>query len=76
MLDSKLANVIKPVSEKLDGLIERMRTVEQRVSDLEDESVTTTPRVGALEIQLKKAMENSENQCQRQNILELNTIWN
>ncbi|KAL7388718.1 hypothetical protein ABVT39_019528 [Epinephelus coioides] len=43
MLDSKLANIIKPVSEvaeKLDGLIERMGTVEQWVSDLEDESAT------------------------------------
>lgn len=74
MQDSKLANVIKPVSEvaeKLDGLIERVRSVEQRVSDLEDESATTTPRVGALEIQLKKAMErleNFENQCRRQNV--------
>ncbi|KAL7381399.1 hypothetical protein ABVT39_005072 [Epinephelus coioides] len=74
MLDSKLANVIKPVSEvaeRLDGLIERMVTVEQRVSVLEDESATTMPWVGALETQLKKALEhleNFENQGQRQNV--------
>lgn len=44
MLDSKLANVIKPVNEvaeKLDGLIERMEAEEQRVSDLEDMLATT-----------------------------------
>lgn len=74
MLDSKLANIIKPfneVSGKLDSVIERMGTVEERVSDLEDVSAATAPRVGALEVQLKKALdrlENLENQTRRQNI--------
>ena len=45
--------------------------VEQWVSDLEDESATIMPRVGALEIQLKKvveSLENFENQSRRQNV--------
>lgn len=64
MLDSKLANIIKPfneVSGKLDSVIERMGTVEERVSDLEDVSAATALRVGALEVQLKKALDRLEN---------------
>ncbi len=57
MLDSKLADIIKPlseVSEKFDNLIESVWTVEW-VLDLEDVLATTTPWWGALEVQLKKA---------------------
>lgn len=74
MLDRKLANIIKPVSEvseKLDSLIQRMGTVEQRVSDLEDVSSTSTPRMRDMEVQLQKAMdrlESYENQSRRQNV--------
>uniref|UniRef100_A0A8C5GT89 Uncharacterized protein n=1 Tax=Gouania willdenowi TaxID=441366 RepID=A0A8C5GT89_GOUWI len=74
MLDSKLANIIKPVSEfsgKLDSLIQRMGTAEQRISDLEDTSAATAPRVKALEGELQKALdrlENFENQSRRQNL--------
>lgn len=51
MLDSKLANIVKPfskVSEKLDSLIQRMEAVEQRVSNLEDVSAETAPRMTTL----------------------------
>lgn len=74
MLDAKFACKIRPVSEvseKLDSLIERMRTVEQWVSDLEDHSATTTPQMGALNASLKKALDRLkrlENQVQRQNM--------
>uniref|UniRef100_A0A8C5N7I9 Reverse transcriptase domain-containing protein n=1 Tax=Gouania willdenowi TaxID=441366 RepID=A0A8C5N7I9_GOUWI len=74
MLDSKLANIIKPVSEfsgKLDSLIQMMGTAEQRISDLEDTSAATAPRVKALEGELQKALdrlENFENQSRRQSL--------
>lgn len=74
MLDTKLAAVVKPVTElsqKLDGILERVTAVEQRVSDLEDVSTVTEPRLESLENALKKALErldNYENQSRRQNI--------
>ncbi|KAF0044802.1 hypothetical protein F2P81_003960 [Scophthalmus maximus] len=74
MLDRKLAHIFKPVSEvseKLDSLIQRMGTVEQQVSDLEDLSTATAPRVTAVEVQLQKALdrlESYENQSRRQNV--------
>lgn len=58
MLDSKVANAMKPVSElsgKITGLIQRMGTAKQRISDLENESVATVPRVKYLAGQLQKA---------------------
>ena len=48
MLDSKLAVLLKPVnelSEKFNTLFERIGSVEQRVSDLEDTATATTPRL-------------------------------
>lgn len=74
MLDTKLANILKPVtemSEKLDKLVDRLGTVEQRVSDLEDNAAGNAPRLESLESALKKAMgklENYENQSRRQNV--------
>lgn len=73
-MDIKISEVIKPINElteKFDNLIERMETVEQRVSDLEDVTATNEPRIAALETQLKKAMErleSFENQSRRQNV--------
>lgn len=51
MLDTKRANILKPVtemSEKLDKLVDRLGTVE-RVSDLEDNAATNAPRLESLE---------------------------
>uniref|UniRef100_A0A8C5HT91 Reverse transcriptase domain-containing protein n=1 Tax=Gouania willdenowi TaxID=441366 RepID=A0A8C5HT91_GOUWI len=48
-----------------------MGTAEQRISDLEDTSAATAPRVKALEGELQKALdrlENFENQSRRQNL--------
>lgn len=74
MLDSKLANIIKKVgevSEKFDSLIQRLGTVKQQISDLEDASAVTAPWVKALEVQLQKVTdrpESFENPSQRQNV--------
>lgn len=74
MLDTTLANILKPVtemSEKLDKIVDRLGTVEQRVSDLEDNVAANTPRLESVESALKKAMEkleNYENQSRRQNV--------
>lgn len=74
MLDTKLAAVVKPVTErsqKLDGILERVTAVEKHVSDLEDVSTVTEPRLESLENALKKALEhldNYENQSCRQDI--------
>lgn len=74
MLNSKLASIIKlvgEVSEKLNSLIQRLGTVEQWVSDLEDASAATAPRVRALEVQLQKVtdrLDSFENQSRRQNV--------
>ena len=74
MLDSTLANILKPVtemSEKLDKIVDRLAAVEQRVSDLEDNAAANTPRLEAVESALEKAMgklENYENQSRRQNV--------
>ncbi|XP_049931009.1 cadherin-7-like [Epinephelus moara] len=74
MLDTTLDNILKPVtemSEKLDKLVDRLGTVEQRVSDLEDNAAANAPRLDSVESELKKAMEkleNYENQSRRQNI--------
>uniref|UniRef100_A0A3B3CLD3 L1 transposable element RRM domain-containing protein n=1 Tax=Oryzias melastigma TaxID=30732 RepID=A0A3B3CLD3_ORYME len=74
MLDDKLATILKPVtdlSEKFDNIIERMTTLEQRVSDLEDGSARSAPRMESVEKALQKALErldNHENQSRRQNI--------
>ena len=60
MLDTKLTNILKPVtemSEKLDKLVDRLGMVEQRVSNLEDNSAANTPRLESVESALKKAME-------------------
>ena len=59
MLDTKLTNILKPVtemSEKLDKLVDRLGMVE-RVSNLEDNSAASTPRLESVESALKKAME-------------------
>lgn len=74
MLDTQLANILKPLTEmsgKLDKLVDRLGTVEQRVSDLEDNAVANAPRLESVESVLKKAMEkleNYENQSPRQNV--------
>ncbi|KAK7896356.1 hypothetical protein WMY93_021681 [Mugilogobius chulae] len=74
MLDSKFAEILKPVNEvsgKLDRLGDRIEAVEQRVSDLEDTAEATAPRLDSLESTLKKAverLENYENQIRQQNI--------
>jgi len=74
MLDTTLANILKPVtemSEKLDKIVDRLGSVEQRVSDLEDNAAANTPRLESMETALKRAMErleNYENQSRRQNV--------
>ena len=74
MLDTTLANILKPVtemSENLDKIVDRLGSVEQRVSDLEDNAAANTPRLESVESALKRAMErleNYENQSRRQNI--------
>lgn len=58
MLDTKFANILKPVtemSEKLDKLVDRLGTVEQRVSDLEDNAAANAPRLDSVESALKKS---------------------
>lgn len=64
MLDTTLANILKPVtemSEKPDKIVDRLGAVEQRVSDLEDNAAANTPRLELVESVLKKAMEKLEN---------------
>lgn len=58
LLDAKLANVLKPVtemSEKLDKLVDRVGTVEQPVSDLEDITAADSPQLASVEQELKKS---------------------
>lgn len=48
MLDAKLAAVVKPVTElsgKLDGILERVTAIENRISDLEDVSTVNGPKI-------------------------------
>uniref|UniRef100_A0A8C6T6K4 LINE-1 type transposase domain-containing protein 1 n=1 Tax=Neogobius melanostomus TaxID=47308 RepID=A0A8C6T6K4_9GOBI len=74
MLDKKVAAILKPVTElsgKFDDMAQRMATVEQRISDLEDVSAGSTPRIDNMEEALKKALErfdSFENQSRRQNV--------
>ncbi|MEQ2199831.1 hypothetical protein XENOCAPTIV_013521 [Xenoophorus captivus] len=74
ILDAKLENVIKPVterSENFDSIMERPETVEQRMSDLEDTAAVNDTKINAMETALKKALErmdNYENQSRRQNV--------
>ncbi|KAK7939089.1 hypothetical protein WMY93_002415 [Mugilogobius chulae] len=70
MLDDKLSP-LNELSEKFDAVMERMDTVEQRVSDLEDAATTSEQRISSLEAQLGKAVERLEafeNQDRRQNV--------
>lgn len=74
MLDATLADILKPVTEmsdKLDKIVDRLGTVEQRVSDLEDNAAANAPRLDQVESALKRAvekLENYENQSRRQNV--------
>lgn len=69
-----MANIVKSfseISEKLDSLIQRMGAVEQWVSDLEDVSAETAPRMTTLEVQLQKVvdrLDTFENQSQVHNL--------
>lgn len=57
--------------EKLDKLVDILGTVEQRVSDLEDNAAANAPWLDSMESALKKVMENFdsyENQSRLQNV--------
>uniref|UniRef100_W5NNG8 L1 transposable element RRM domain-containing protein n=1 Tax=Lepisosteus oculatus TaxID=7918 RepID=W5NNG8_LEPOC len=74
ILDSKLATIREPVaaiSTKMDIVIKRIDEVEQRVSDLEEGSVTAGNRIRVLETDLRKTLdrlEDFENRSRRKNV--------
>lgn len=74
VLEKKLQAIRDPISEisgKLDNMIKRVIEAEQRISDLEDNQVNSSTRLGSIESSLQKALEHIEdleNRSRRQNI--------
>ncbi len=74
VLEKKLQAIRDPISEisgKLDNMIKRVVEAEQRISDLEDNQVNNSTRLGSIDSTLQKALErieDLENRSRRQNI--------
>ncbi|CAG5927165.1 unnamed protein product, partial [Menidia menidia] len=74
IMDRKVTAILKPVSElaeKFDSMTRRMAAAEQRISDLEDATTRSAPRIESMEKTIGKTLErldSIENQSRRQNI--------
>ncbi len=74
VLEKKLQAICDPISEisgKLENMIKRVIEAEQRISDLEDNQVNSSTRLGSIDSSLQKALEHIEdleNRSRHQNI--------